>query len=201
MNKYIHKKWTPNFLWSFMKKLTWNYSTLENALVTIVTSVPWERERDITGHSSLWELLPFQPFWSPIGSRQSKWLANCRKVCKSHANTDKLRGSINAVYVTVTSESKTECRLAGRAASTATSVMSRSRSQGTEVTIVTGAFPLELSWDITEKFSVMGMIFNPAVREAMSNLPCTMHSSEDRTHTPFPPIATLEVGLAADWWR
>ncbi len=30
------------------------------------------------------------------------------------------------------------------------SVMSRSRSQGTEVTTVTGAFPFELSQDITE---------------------------------------------------
>ncbi len=40
--------------------------------------------------------------------------------------------------------------LGWRAASTATTVMSRSRSQGTEVTIVTGAFPFELSRDITE---------------------------------------------------
>ncbi len=40
------------------------------------------------------------------------------------------------------------------------SVMSRSRSQGTEVTIVTGAFPFELSRDITENFSVMGTLFN-----------------------------------------
>ncbi len=35
-------------------------------------------------------------------------------------------------------------------------MMSRSCSQGTEVTIVTGAFPFELSRDITENFSVMG---------------------------------------------
>ncbi len=67
-----------------------------------------------------------------------------------HANTYKLRGSINAVPSTITSESDTECRLAGGAVSMVTSVMSRSRSQGTEVTIVTGAFPLELSREITE---------------------------------------------------
>ncbi len=48
----------------------------------MVTSVPWERERDITEISPLWELLPFNLSWSPIGSRQSKWLANCRKACK-----------------------------------------------------------------------------------------------------------------------
>ncbi len=39
--------------------------------VTIVTSVPWERERDITENSPLWELLPSNLSWSPIGSRQS----------------------------------------------------------------------------------------------------------------------------------
>ncbi len=32
---------------------------LENAPVTMVTSVPLERERDITENSLLWELLPF----------------------------------------------------------------------------------------------------------------------------------------------
>ncbi len=59
-------------------------------------------------------------------------------------------GSINAEPATITSESDTERRLAGRAVITAITVMSRSRSQGTEVTIVTGAFPFELSRDITE---------------------------------------------------
>ncbi len=54
----------------------------EKAPVTMVTSVPWERERDITENSPLWELLPFNLSWSPIGSRQSRWLANCRKACK-----------------------------------------------------------------------------------------------------------------------
>ncbi len=67
-----------------------SFSAIKTSPVTIVTSVPWERERDITENSPLWELLS----WSPIGSRQSKWLANCHEACKSHANTDKLRGSI-----------------------------------------------------------------------------------------------------------
>ncbi len=51
------------------------------------------------------------------------------------------RGSINAEPATITSESDTERRLAGRAVITAIAVMSRSRSQGTEVTIVTGDVP------------------------------------------------------------
>ncbi len=51
------------------------------------------------------------------------------------------------------------------------------------------------------EFSVMGTIFNPAVREATSSLPSTIHTSEDRTEKPFPPIVTLEGGLAADRWR
>ncbi len=32
--------------------------------------------------SPLWELLPSKLSWRPIGSRQSKWLANCREACK-----------------------------------------------------------------------------------------------------------------------
>ncbi len=90
-------------------------------------------------------------------------------IVAKHANTSS-RGSINAVPATITSESDTESRLAERAAITAITVMSRSRSQGTEVTIVTGAFPFELSRDITENFSVMGTLFNPAVREATGSL-------------------------------
>ncbi len=55
----------------------------ENAPVTMVTSVPWERERDITEISPLWELLPFNLSWSPIGSRQS----NDWPIVAKHANT------------------------------------------------------------------------------------------------------------------
>ncbi len=87
-------------------------------------------------------------------------------IVAKHANTSS-RGSINAAPATITSESDTERRLAERAAIT---VMSRSRSQGTEVTVVTGAFPFELSRDITENFSFMGTLFNPAVREATGSL-------------------------------
>ncbi len=71
----------------------------------------------------------------------------------------------------------------------AITVMSRSRSQGTEVTIVTGAFPFELSRDIMENFSVMGTLFNPAVREAAGSL-YQLHSA-----VAFPPITAL-VGWA-----
>ncbi len=65
-------------------------------------------------------------------------------IVAKHANTSS-RGSINAAPASITSESDTERRLAERAAITAITVMSRSRSQGTEVTIVTGAFPFERS--------------------------------------------------------
>ncbi len=58
-------------------------------------------------------------------------------IVAKHANTSS-RGSINATPVTITSESDTERRLAGRTVIRAITVMSRSRSQGTEVTIVTG---------------------------------------------------------------
>ncbi len=96
------------------------------------------------------------------------------------------RGSINAAPATITSESDIERSLAERAAIT---VMSRSRSQGTEVTIVTGAFPFELSRDITENLSVMGTLFNPAVREATGSL-YQLHREVE-----FPPITAL-VGRA-----
>ncbi len=55
---------------------------MQNAPVTMVTSVPWERERDITEISPLWELLPFNLSWSPIGSRQS----NDWPIVAKHAN-------------------------------------------------------------------------------------------------------------------
>ncbi len=103
------------------------------------------------------------------------------------------------MHATITSESDTKRRLAGRAASTVTSVMSRSHSQGTEVTIVTGDVPSRAFTRHHGEFSVMGTIFNPAVREATNSL-YKLHSSEDRTHTQFPQIATLEGGLAAERW-
>ncbi len=113
-------------------------------------------------------------------------------IVAKHANTSS-RGSINAAPATITSESDTERRLAERAAITAITVMSRSCSQGTEVTIVTGAFPFELSRDITENFSVMGTLFNPAEREATGSL-YQIHSEVE-----FPSIMAL-VGRAHSWW-
>ncbi len=70
------------------------------------------------------------------------WLTpvNDWPIVAKHANMTSSRGSINAAPAKITSESDTERRLAERAAITAITVMSRSRSQGTEVTIVTGAF-------------------------------------------------------------
>ncbi len=80
------------------------------------------------------------------------WLTpvNDWPIVAKHANMTSSRGSINAAPATITSESDTERRLAERAAITAITVMSRSRSQGTEVTTVTGAFPFELPRDIPE---------------------------------------------------
>ncbi len=159
----------------------------ENALVTIVTSVPWERERDITENLRYGNSFP-PTFPEDLLAHASP---NDWPIVAKHANTSS-RGSINAAPVTITSESDTVCRLAERAAITAITVMSRSRSQGTEVTIVTGAFPFELSWDITKNFSVMGTLFNPAVREATGSL-YQLHSA-----VAFPPITAL-VGRAHSW--
>ncbi len=86
------------------------------------------------------------------------------------------------MHATSTSESDTERCLAGRAASTATSVMFRSHSQGTEVTIVTGYVPSRAFTRHHGEISIMGTIFNPAMREAKNSL-YKLHTSEDRTHT------------------
>ncbi len=88
-----------------------------------------EWERDITEKFSVMGTPSLQPFL------KSYWLTPVQIMTSS-------RGSINAEPATITSESDPERRLAGREASTATTVMSRSRSQGTEVTIVTGDVPL-----------------------------------------------------------
>ncbi len=112
-------------------------------------------------------------------------------IVAKHTNTSS-RGSINVAPATITSESDTERRLAERAAITAITVMSHSRSEGTEVTIVTGAFSFELSRDITENFSVMGTLFNPTVREATGSL-YQLHSEVE-----FPSITAL-VGRAHSW--
>ncbi len=87
------------------------------------------------------------------------------------------------MHATITSESDTERRLAGRAASTATSVMSRSRSQGTEVTTVTGDVPSRAFTRHHGEFSVMGKLSNPAVGEATSSLYKYTLAKIEHTHT------------------
>ncbi len=63
----------------------------------------------------------------------------------------------------------------------ATTMMSRSRSQGTEVTIVIGAFPFELSRDITEDSPLWDDIQS---RRERGYEACTRHTlSEDRIRT------------------
>ncbi len=154
----------------------------------MVTSVPWERERDITEISPLWETNSLQPFLNTY------WLTpvNDWPIVAKHANMTSSRGSINAAPATITSESDTERRLAERAAITAITVMSRSRSQGTEVTIVTGSVPFRAVTRHHGDFSVMGTLFNPAVREATVSL-YQLHSA-----IAFPPITAL-VGRAHSW--
>ncbi len=119
------------------------------------------------------------------------WLTpvNDWPIVAKHANMTSSRGSINAAPATITSESDTERRLAERAAITAITVMSRSRSQGTEVTIVTGGVPFRAFTRHHGEFSVMGTLFNPAVREATVSL-YQLHSA-----IAFPPITAL-VGRA-----
>ncbi len=63
-------------------------------------------------------------------------------IVAKHANMTSSKGRINAEPASITSESDSERRLARRAVITAITVMSHSRSQGTEVTIVTGDVPL-----------------------------------------------------------
>ncbi len=60
---------------------TWMSAMVPDSAIEL-TGFPFELSRDITENSPLWELLPFNLSWSPIGSRQSRWLANCRKACK-----------------------------------------------------------------------------------------------------------------------
>ncbi len=51
------------------------------------------------------------------------------------------------------------------------------------------------------EFSVMGTIFNPAVREATKPVPDTHSAKIEYAHTYFPPIVTLLGELTADRWR
>ncbi len=62
-------------------------------------------------NSLLWELLPSNLSWSPIGSRQSNWLANCREACK-YAELDrqyKCRAHDN--YIRIFSFTTDSCKM------------------------------------------------------------------------------------------
>ncbi len=75
--------------------------------------------------------------------------------------------------------------------------MSRSRSQGTEVTIVTGSVPFRAVTRHHGDFSVMGTILNPAVREAMKPIP---QNTADRIRTSILPNSDAVGKLTADRW-
>ncbi len=114
-------------------------------------------------------------------------------IVAKHANMTSLRGSINEDPATITSESDTERRLAGQAVITAITVMSRSRSQGTEVRIVTRNVPLRaFTRHHGETLRYRNAI--QSRRERGYGQPVPVYTSEVE-HTPFPPITAL-VGRA-----
>ncbi len=81
--------------------------------------------------------------------------------------------------------------LGWRAASTVTTVMSRSRSQETVVTTVTGAFPFELH-EISQRILRYGNdIQSHCERGYEQPVPVTHSAKIEYAHTHFPPIATL----------
>ncbi len=97
--------WSKQILWNKKQKQSvYPDSTRagENAPVTMVTSVPWERERDITEISPLWGTPSLQPFL------KTYWLTpvNDWPIVAKHANMTSSRGSINAAPATITSESE-----------------------------------------------------------------------------------------------
>ncbi len=56
---------------------TWNNMRKGNICSSLMSFHETSRRK-----SPIWELLPSNLSWSPIGSRQSNWLANCREACK-----------------------------------------------------------------------------------------------------------------------
>ncbi len=79
----------------------WAWHSVAAAGVSVHWKFPFELSRDITENSPLWELLPSNVSWRPIGSRQS----NDWPIVAKHANMTSSRGSINAAPATITSES------------------------------------------------------------------------------------------------
>ncbi len=109
-----------------------------NAPVTMVTSVPWKRERDITVIAVIAA--------SSAKRRSVQILTYCRGRCIYTASRARhicmLRD--NWPVIDWREPIGLQERLEGRSSHNGViSVMSRSRFQGTEVTIVTGAFSLK----------------------------------------------------------
>ncbi len=103
--------------------------------------------------------------------------------------------------VTITSESDTEPPLGWRAASTDDYRDVSSRSQGTEGYHSNRSVPFRAVTRHHREFSVMGTIFNPAVREATKPVPDTHSAKIEYAHTHFPPIVMLLGELTANRWR
>ncbi len=159
--------------------------------VTVVTSVPWERERDITENFSVMGTPSLQPFL------KSYWLTpvNDWPIVAKHAIACKYwraRGSIKCGardnYVRIWYWTP----------------LSWASSEHGDLLDV--SFPLSgnRGYDSNRRRSLSS--FHETSRYSRYSIPpwerlraaCTSILSEDRTHTQFPPIATL-VGRARSW--
>ncbi len=162
-------------------------TTRENAPVTMVTSVPWKRERDITEITPLWETPSLQPFL------KTYWLTpvNDWPIVAKHANMTSSRGSINAAPATIrqnlnwtplgwTSSDHGDHR-------DVSFPLSGNRGYHSNRSV-----PFQAVTRHHGDYSVMGTLFNPAVREATDSLN-QLHSAK-----AFPPITELE-GRAHSW--
>ncbi len=158
-----------------------------NAPVTMVTSVPWKRERDITEITPLWETPSLQPFL------KTYWLTpvNDWPIVAKHANMTSSRGSINAAPATIrqnlnwtplgwTSSDHGDHR-------DVSFPLSGNRGYHSNRSV-----PFQAVTRHHGDYSVMGTLFNPAVREATDSLN-QLHSAK-----AFPPITELE-GRAHSW--
>ncbi len=161
--------------------------------VATITLVPWEREQDITEKFSVMGTPSFKPFlksyWlTPVQiTSQLSWsmqiMTSSRQYkCGAHDNY------VIIWYWTLISWTSSDhgdyCDVSFPLSGNRGYDSNRRRSL------------IKLSRDITEKFSIMGTIFNPAVREATGSL-YKLHTSEIE-HTSFPPIAAL-IGRARSW--
>ncbi len=137
----------------------------ENAPVTMVTSVPWKRERDITEITPLWETPSLQPFL------KTYWLTpvNDWPIVAKHANMTSSRGSINAAPATIrqnlnwtplgwTSSDHGDHR-------DVSFPLSGNRGYHSNRSV-----PFQAVTRHHGDYSVMGTLFNPAVREATDSL-------------------------------